>query len=158
MNGPFRDSAIGAAVVLVVAAAIFYVFFGEGRNQLPGYDLTAEFRRIDGLTVGGEVRMAGVVVGQVAAADLSAGYRPLVRLRIQPGIEIPADSAALIHTDGLLGAKYVELQPGGDLDNLKPGDRFAYTQDAVVLQDLLETIVAEVKMRNGTPGTEEPAR
>lgn len=157
MNARFADSAIGAIVVLIVAAAVFYVFFGAGRNQVPGYDLVAGFRRIDGLAVGAEVRMAGVVVGKVLTAELSAGYRPEVKLRIRPGVEIPADSAALIHTDGLLGAKYIELQPGGDVANLGPGDRLAYTQDAVVLQDLLETIVAEAKARSGA-GQEEPAR
>ena len=34
---------------------------------------------------------------------------------------MPADSAAMIQTDGLLGGKFVELEPGGALDILEPG-------------------------------------
>lgn len=153
------ETAIGAGVLLLVAAVISTAYIGASRDDVPGYDLTAEFHRIDGLRTGAQVRMAGVVVGKVAAAELAPGYRPVVSLRIQPGVGIPADSAALIHTDGLLGEKFIEVQPGGDEANLGPGDRLAYSQDSVVLQDLLEIIMAQVKARNGGTATqEEPAR
>lgn len=157
MTRESTETAIGAGVVLLVAAVISTAYF-SARDRVPGYDLTAEFQRIDGLHTGAQVRMAGVVVGKVVAAELTAGYRPVVSLRIRPGVEIPTDSAALIHTDGLLGEKFIELQPGGDEASLGPGQRLAYSQDSVVLQDLLETIVDQVKAKNGSPATqEEPA-
>jgi phospholipid/cholesterol/gamma-HCH transport system substrate-binding protein len=57
------------------------------------------------------------------------------------------DTAALIHTDGLLGSKYIELQPGGEDKLVKPGGAVIYTQDAVDIIDLLEKIVDQAKSK-----------
>lgn len=64
-------------------------------------------------------------------------------------VPLPEDTAAIIETAGLFGAKYIELQPGGALDNLAPGDSISYTQDAVILEELLAKIVARAKAARG---------
>ena len=40
-----------------------------------------------------------------------------------------------------MGSKYIEIEPGGSEDMLSPGDEFAYTQDAMVIEELLDRIV-----------------
>ena len=59
--------------------------------------------------------------------------------------ELPLDTSAAIHTDGLFGSKFVVLEPGAEEDVLQSGDEFTYTQDAVVVSDLLDLIIAEGK-------------
>ena len=44
-------------------------------------------------------------------------------------------------TSGLLGDRYVSLQLGGEPETLKPGDRIAMTESAVVLERLIGKLV-----------------
>ncbi|CAA6603902.1 ABC-type transport system involved in resistance to organic solvents, periplasmic component [Rhodospirillaceae bacterium LM-1] len=134
-------------VIAAGALLLAYVYSGTGKKEEPGYDVRATFKRTDGLSYGAQVRLSGIVVGKVAGYKLDDSYRAIVTLRLKPGVELPKDSSALIHTDGLLGAKYIELQPGGDAENLKAGNAITYTQDSVDLVDLLEKIVGMAKAR-----------
>ena len=51
--------------------------------------------------------------------------------------QIPFDSSAAILTSGLLGEKYIGIQPGADTESLKQGDEILFTQSAVVLENLI---------------------
>lgn len=141
------EAATGAVVVAAGALLLAFVYSGTGKKQDPGYDVRATFKRTDGLFYGAQVRLSGMVVGKVTGYKLDDAYRAVVTLHMKPGVELPKDSAALIHSDGLLGAKYIELQPGGDEDVIKPNGAITYTQDSVDLVDLLDKIVAVAEAR-----------
>ena len=68
-----------------------------------------------------------------------------------------ADTAAVIQTDGLLGAKYIELKPGGDETMLKPGQEISFTQDAMVLEELVGMIIDQAKAKRGYAGKPVPS-
>ena len=138
----------GAITVLVGAAAIAAVYLSKP-GQTAGLPMDASFQRADGISVGTQVRLSGLVVGQVVGTRLDERFRAIVQMRLQSGLQLSADTAAAIYTDGLLGAKYIVLQPGGDEKLLPPGGMIRYTQDSVVMEDLLETIIAEAKRRHG---------
>lgn len=135
------------AVTIAVLAAILALFY-SGRLQeasagMNGYRISADFNRIDGLDVGAEVRLSGVPIGRVEAVTLSPSFRVRATLLIDAGVGLPADTAASIQTDGLFGAKFMVLDPGGDERMLADGGVITYTQDAVVVSDLLDLIIAE---------------
>lgn len=143
-----RETLIGALVLGVLAVALALNAADRGReDRADGYTLTASFQRTDGIAIGAPVRMAGVRIGEVAGQALAGGFRAELSLRLDTGVEIPMDSAAVIETDGLLGPKYVEIHPGGEEDMLKPGGRFEYVQDAMVLEDLLARIVEQARQK-----------
>lgn len=127
------------------------------------YLVKASFGRTDGLLVGDKVRMAGVNIGRVIDARLTGNYNAVLTLEIKDGILIPDDSSASIVSSGLMGSKYIEIEPGGSEDFLPEGGEFSYTQDAMVLEELLDRIVALGKSKNksaaeavtGTPEFEE---
>ncbi|KAF0119311.1 MAG: ABC-type transport system involved in resistance to organic solvent periplasmic component [Rhodospirillaceae bacterium] len=123
---------------------------GEGND---GYAVVARFNRSDGLVRGAEVRLAGVPVGRVRGHVLSEHYQVAVTLHMAAHIVLPEDSAAAIHSDGLLGPKFIEILPGGSERAIPPGGTMRYTQDAILLDDLLERILARVRMR-ATGGNE----
>ena len=111
-----------------------------------GLFLIADFGRIDGLSAGSPVRMAGVGIGRVSKVSLGAQKRAVVTLEIfDPEMLVPNDTAAVIETDGIFGEKYVELHPGGDSEMLSSGQRLSYSHDSVVLENLLNQIVARAK-------------
>jgi len=142
-----RETAIGAMVLLVGLAVLGVSYGASSRAKLEGYDLQARFNKADGISVGSDLRLSGLSIGKVVAQGLDDRFRAVLTLRLQPGITIPTDSSAIIQTDGLMGAKFVAIQPGGEDEVLKPGQMFQSTQDSVNVQDLLEQIIAQGEAR-----------
>lgn len=150
---------VGACVALAILALMGYKSLTakdvEHADNGTYYALDARFGRTDGLLVGDAVRMAGVTIGKVVAARLDEHFNAIMTLDIKEGIQIPDDSSASIVSSGILGSKYVEIEPGGSLDNLQPGGEFAYTQDAMVVEELLDRIISIGKAnRNAAAKTE----
>ncbi len=138
-----RAELLAGFAVLVVAAG--FIAWALGGDLLPGkagYDVTASFPDVDGVAAGTEVRLAGVKIGRVASVSLNPQtYMADATLRIPDEIVLPADSAAIIQSDGLLGGAYIQIQPGGSLDNLAPGDEIEDVQGAVSLIQLMMKFV-----------------
>ncbi len=127
----------------------------EHRKSGDNYSVYARFGRTDGLKVGDVVRMAGITVGQVAAAKLDDKYNAVLTLKFNEGVNIPDDSSASIVSDGILGSKYIEVEPGGSEDYLTEGAEFGYTQDAMVLEELIERIIGMGKAKKQSENKEE---
>lgn len=136
---------IGFYTLLILAIlAGFYI--NERRQALHNeedshYSLQARFGRTDGLAIGSDVRMAGLNIGKVIDARIDEHYKAILTFEIKEGINIPDDSSASIVSDGILGSKYIEVEPGGSEDFIAPGGEFSYTQDAMVLEELLDRII-----------------
>jgi len=132
------ETVVGLIVILV--AGFFFVYaYGLSGGSLGGrdYRLDAVFGRIDGITIGSEVRIAGVKVGEVSGHSLnSTTYEADVSLAIEEGVRIPEDSVAKIVSDGLLGGAYVVIEPGASEDMLRAGDKIVITQGSVDLVGL----------------------
>ncbi|MFH0809436.1 MAG: MlaD family protein [Pseudomonadota bacterium] len=119
-----------------------------------GYDIHATFHSVAGLKKDVPVEIAGVEVGRVSDINL-IDSKARVTMHIKDGVKIPADSAAVIQTKGVLGEKYVEIIPPssvpGDLAAtdppagpgkryVQPGGELKNTRSAADLDRLLRTI------------------
>jgi phospholipid/cholesterol/gamma-HCH transport system substrate-binding protein len=58
-------------------------------------------------------------------------------------VRIPTDTSVSIQTDGLFGRKFVVLEPGGDDTMLADGGVITFTQDSLIVGELLDLIIAE---------------
>ncbi|MEE2933902.1 MAG: MlaD family protein [Pseudomonadota bacterium] len=109
-----------AAMVLVVAG-VFLVFAQNVGNiaSIQGWELKAKFNSVDGLGVGNDVRIGGVKVGTVVGLTIDQqDYRALVQMQILKELKLPFDTAAAVVSEGVLGGKYIALEPGqGKLSN-----------------------------------------
>jgi phospholipid/cholesterol/gamma-HCH transport system substrate-binding protein len=133
---------VGAAVCVVIALLVAGGVSGGFGGSSSGYTLTARYDQADGLAVGNPVHLAGVEIGKVSAMRLDPkSLRPIVEFRIEDTARIPRDSAAMILSDGVLGGKFVKIEPGVENEYLKPGDRFEFVQDSVIVEELLAKIV-----------------
>ncbi len=138
MGNNVVETVIGAVVLAI--AAIFIIFAYRTADIAPtsGYPLVAKFDKIDGLNVGADVRMSGIKIGSVVAADLEQpSLLAVVRMNIRKDVGIPDDSAIRILTDGLMGDTFLSVEPGGGVDNLSAGDSFRFAQGSVNLIDLV---------------------
>jgi phospholipid/cholesterol/gamma-HCH transport system substrate-binding protein len=132
------ETIVGALVLVVAAAFVFYAFGKSDRTGPDGYEITARFGRIDGLKRGADVTLSGVKIGTVTAIDLDRKtYQAIVHLAVSSNVPIPIDTNAKIVSESLLGGMVVVLDPGGDKTMLKPGGEIDRTQDAISFTELL---------------------
>lgn len=122
--------------VLVLAVAGAFLFYGYSTADMggprDGYPLSGKFGRVDGISVGTDVRLAGVKIGAVSEVALdSETYQADLTLSIREDVEIPEDSVAKVSLDGLLGGAHISIEPGGSDLYLQPGDEFFITQGSV---------------------------
>lgn len=160
MGDTIRDNLVEAAIGLfvVLAAAAFVAFAwartGAGEGQ-GGTSLVARFPNIAGVTLGTDVKVAGVKVGRVTALSLDPGsYQAVITLSVDPGLKLPVDSSAAVTSEGLLGGNYIALTPGAEAAMLKAGDEIIETSGA---PDLLGLIGSVVNRSGGDAPAASPA-
>lgn len=136
---------VGLYTILIISVlcAVYLIRHqvAQHNEESSHYAIQARFGRTDGLAVGNPVRMAGLDIGKVINARIDDHYKAILTFEIKDNIKIPDDSSASIVSDGILGTKYIEIEPGGSEDYINPGGEFTYTQDAMVLEELLDRII-----------------
>ena len=132
------ETVMGAIVLLAAAGFVALAYEAADVKGNGGYEIAAEFGSTGGLSVGDDVRISGIKVGQITAQQLdSITYVAKVSMAIDPTIKIPSDSSARITAASLLGGNYLELMPGAATDTLGAGAVIYDTRDPISLSDLL---------------------
>jgi phospholipid/cholesterol/gamma-HCH transport system substrate-binding protein len=132
------ETVMGAIVLLAAAGFVALAYEAADVKGSGGYEIAAEFGSTGGLSIGDDVRISGIKVGQITAQHLDPiTYVAKISMAIDPAIKIPADSSARITAASLLGGNVLELLPGAALDNLKDGAVIYNTRDPISLTDLL---------------------
>ncbi len=146
---------VGAAVLAAAALFLAYALAHTGGLMgQAGYSLTAQFGDAGALAPGADVRVAGVKVGTVTGVTLDPKtYQAKATLQIDDTIQLPADSTVKITQDSLLGGEHLAVEPGGSLQNLKPGQAFQNTQGAVDLFGLIGQVLRPQTPTASAPGT-----
>lgn len=155
-----KNFIIGLCVICVFALGM--VIFKLQRNAWKGaedtdYQIYATFNRTDGLVVGNKVRMSGMDIGRVVNSVLDSDYRATLTLQIAAHVQIPDDSSAAIVSSGIMGNKYIEIEPGGSEDYIAPEGEFSYTQDAMILEELIDRVISmgKAKRKKSCPPADE---
>ena len=132
------ETVMGAIVLLAAAGFVMLAYEAADVKGNGGYEIAAEFGSTGGLSVGDDVRISGIKVGQITAQQLDPiTYVAKVSMAIEPTIKIPSDSSARIAAASLLGGNYLELMPGAATDTLGAGGVIYDTRDPISLSDLL---------------------
>jgi phospholipid/cholesterol/gamma-HCH transport system substrate-binding protein len=153
----------GLLLLVYMSFKVGKIGFGPGG----GYVVTLELDNAVGLAKEGEVLVAGIPVGRVEDIRLRNGRAQLI-LRLRGDVELPADSTGNVRTQGVLGEKYVEIQPGKSSKVLAEGAAMtagAPPGDLDQLVTNLNGVAADIKRVSerlanvlGTPEGEESLR
>ena len=149
-----ENKKIIAGMIFIALVCAFTAFSLNIRSWKAGtergvYKVFAVFKRVSSLNVGSDVYIAGIRKGKVAGLELNDDYTVRAKLELNIDFALPEDSTFSIHTDGIVGKKYIEIAVGGDDDNLIPDKGYAsYTQDSVDLDELIEQIMAMARKKN----------
>jgi phospholipid/cholesterol/gamma-HCH transport system substrate-binding protein len=151
------ETLTGGLVLMIALVFLAYAVAHSGRTAGSGYTLHAQFDHIDGLAVGGDVRIAGVKVGTVTDEQLDPkSFAAIVSMTVRDDIRLPKDSGASIDSESLLGGKYISLSPGGDEADLKPGQTITVTQSSISLEQLLGKFIFSVTSLSGSKDGNKP--
>lgn len=130
--------------VLIGLLCVAWLTVRLGRMELgggDGYTVKAQFTSVSGLRTGAEVTIAGVRVGRVADIRLGPDHVAVVTLQLDKTVKLTDDVIASVKTSGLIGDKYIQLEPGGSGSALAPGDTIVDTEAAVDLEALISKYV-----------------
>ncbi|MCY4260559.1 MAG: MlaD family protein [Rhodobacteraceae bacterium] len=137
------EALIGVAVLIAAATFLSMMLRVSPEHSGDGtYALVAEFTSAQGISVGTEVRMAGIIIGSVRGMSINTQtYKADVTMEITDGIEIFEDSVVKVSSNGLLGDAYISIQQGIIPIALESGDRIVDTQGRIDLIDALVEFV-----------------
>jgi phospholipid/cholesterol/gamma-HCH transport system substrate-binding protein len=146
-----RDFIVGLFVLAGLAAVAYLSLSVGGVSYMgpKGFILYANFDEIGGLKPRAPVVISGVKVGEVASITLADDYRARAAFNLDPSLKLPSDTSASIVTSGVLGDRYVSLQPGGDDQLLKPGDQIEFVESAVILERMLGKLIHSTDVDGG---------
>lgn len=154
MNNTTVETLIGAAVIAIAVAFFGYAYASSGAGEgAGGYRLIAEFDNVEGVNRGTDVRLAGIKIGTVSDQSLNfENYQAVVTMTIDPKVQLSEDSTAKVTSEGLLGGKFIALEPGGSDAKLKNGDRMSYTQGAIDMWSLISKAMFDKENVPSSPG------
>lgn len=146
MNSRAIELLVGLFMLLFLAAMLILALRVSNLTSLSGgetYNLIARFENIGGLRAGASVSASGVQVGEVSSIEYDPEtFDAVVNLSVDTQFSsFPLDTSASIYTSGLLGAQYIGLEPGAEIDALADGDEIDQTQSALVLERLIGQVL-----------------
>jgi len=106
-----------------------------------GYTLTADFEDAGGVRKGGDIMMAGVIIGRVDSVKLTDNDHASMILRINDGIGITEDAFASVRTKGIIGDRYIRITQGAEEIFLKAGEEIEETESALNIEDLISKYI-----------------
>jgi len=153
------ETILGAVVLGLAALFLVFAYSSADLHKVRGYTLTANFPMVDGVKEGTDVKINGVKVGSVEALKLNTDVGPnqylvTVLMTLDPSVQLPTDTIALVSTESLLGGKYMSLEPGVDETMIKTdgSGRVTRTQAPMRLDDLIGQLIYSNK-RGDTPSS-----
>jgi phospholipid/cholesterol/gamma-HCH transport system substrate-binding protein len=141
-----RRSALDVAVgvfLLIGILALGWLSVRLGRVELfssPGYVVFADFPSVGGLKAGSSVEIAGVEIGRVDRITLS-DYQARVAMTIRGDVKLQEDTIASIKTRGLIGEKFIKINPGGSEKLIKPNGKITEVEPPVDIEELISKYV-----------------
>lgn len=138
MQNSIVETLIGAVVVAVAALFFLFAYSSTGSTPVSGYDVIAKFNRVDGVSVGTDVRLSGIKVGTVAKMALDPkSYNAVVTIALDNSVKLPDNSSVRVTSEGLLGNQFLSIEAGASMQMIKPGGEIENTQGSIDLIGLL---------------------
>ena len=142
MRRPALDLGVGIFIIIGILA-LAWLSVKLGRVEFlgaQGYEIRADFPSVGGLKPGSSVEIAGVEIGRVTSISL-ADYQARIHMWIRSDIKLQEDSIASIKTKGLIGEKYVRINPGGSDRLIPPNGRIREVEAPVDFEELLSKYI-----------------
>jgi len=131
-------------ILVAVGIGLFTIaiyFIGTKQNLFSStVTVKAYFNNVSGLIEGNKVRYSGITIGSVSDITIVSDSAILVKMTVDKKAVkfIRKDSKVAIGSDGLMGSKIIDINPGTSSAGTISDQNFLQTEDPVDLQDVLE--------------------
>jgi phospholipid/cholesterol/gamma-HCH transport system substrate-binding protein len=157
MNRTIIETVMGALVVIIAGFFLVFAYSSANLRPVSGYPLQARFSSVDGIVVGSDVRIAGVKVGSVTSLALDDQHRALLGFTVAPGISLSSDTVASVASEGLLGGRFIALEPGAEEEKIAAGGEIAFTQSMPSLEQLIGKFIFSTQDKGENKGEDKGA-
>lgn len=150
-----RRHVLGLGILVVVCAvliaALVYARSGDGRTRI-----AAEFTSATGIYPGDDVKVLGVRVGTIDSVTPGPESVRIV-MHVDDDVPVPADAQALIVSQSLVAARFVQFTPPyDDGPRLKDGDTIPLERTGVPVEwDDITASLAQLTDALGPEGADE---
>lgn len=142
MNKRPVETIMGLVVLAVATVFMWFAYNVSDLKMVKGYEIKARFIKVGGLNTGADVKINGIKVGTVLSQKINPDdYMVDVSLSIMPNVLLPVDSTVMVAGDGLMGEKYIKIEPGKAKEKLTNGSTATNTKDAKSLEDMVGEII-----------------
>ncbi|HMA51182.1 MAG TPA: MlaD family protein [Magnetospirillaceae bacterium] len=142
MGRTFVETIMGAVVLAVAGIFLAFAMSQSDLGTVKGYTLSASFASVGGLSTGSDVRINGIKVGTVTDQSIDqTSFNADLKMSIIPSIQLPKDTVASIASDGMLGSKFLKLEPGRATDKIPPGGKIEATKNYETLEDQVGKVI-----------------
>lgn len=143
MSESIRNVIAGLFVLAGLGAVGYLSLHVAGRSYggPGGLTVYAKFEEIAQLQVRAPVTISGVKVGEVTGITLTEDFQAKLEMNLRKDLKLSTDTIASIVTAGVLGERYVILQPGVEDKLLKAGDTIAMTESGLILERVIGKLI-----------------
>jgi phospholipid/cholesterol/gamma-HCH transport system substrate-binding protein len=142
MGRTFVETIMGAVVLAVAGIFLAFALSQSDVGMVKGYTLSASFASVGGLSTGSDVRINGIKVGTVSSQTIDQNtYNAVVKLSITPKVHLPKDTVASIASDGMLGSKFLKLEPGRSQEKIAEGGTIETTKNFESLEEEVGKVI-----------------
>jgi len=160
MGQKLIETIMGAVVLLVAGFFLVFAYTHADLREVKGYSVIAHFSNAAGVDRGADVRINGIKVGTVGAMGLdNQTFSSVLTLSIRNDIRLPDDTVGSIASDGLLGGKYIRLEPGKSQKTLDDNGQITKSKDFKSIEEMVGNLIFLATAENPKPGESaaEPA-
>lgn len=140
---------LGMFVVVGILLFIVVIYvIGINRNLFgSNFILNSQFKNVNGLKVGSNVRLSGINIGTVSKIEFLSDSLVLVRLLIKDEVQqfIKIDALASIGSDGLVGDKVLIIAPGTNSKSIVSNNGIIASRSSIEIDDIMESAKKSAK-------------
>ena len=137
------EFALGLIILIISIICFFYISTKINLfNNIEKFQINSSFFDIGNVTIGNEVKIKGVKVGEVSSVSLDQeNYMAIITTSLDKSIKIPDDSVFKISNNGFIGSPYIEIQLGNSEKILKNNDNSINNIDAISLEEIINNFI-----------------
>ena len=134
---------LGLIILIISIICFFYISTKINLfNNIEKFQINSSFFDIGNVTIGNEVKIKGVKVGEVSSISLDQeNYMAIITTSLDKNIKIPDDSIFKISNNGFIGSPYIEIQLGNSEKILKNNDNSINNIDAISLEEIINNFI-----------------
>ena len=138
------ETKLGLFTVLGLAALGFSLYFLGGFSISRSYDVNVKFEDVSGLPVKAAVKLAGVEIGKVKDIKIEDG-QVIVVAAVDEDIPLYKGSRFSVAMTGIIGTKYIKVEPGDERSGLIQAGDYVRGSDEVPMDRQIADTMTSVK-------------